>query len=192
MHRNFRFGANHFAKGSDQIEKRHIGNLGKIRFNHLVFKLVCAAWKGQFFRFFFFSQIKRHIFESLVFQKSINQFLTRIVASPLPAAGDYGQYGTHVAYGLGLLAVPDPEVRRVGLVAAVFYIAHHIIVKANLFLIVAIVWRLAGSYDLRRIGGLYKSRPLLGMLFLVPVVIFIVVMLAMVKPPKKPTTKPTL
>ena len=40
--------------------------------------------------------------------------------------------------------------------------------KANLFLIAAIVWRLTGSYDLRRIGGLYHTRPLLGVLFLVP------------------------
>jgi multicomponent Na+:H+ antiporter subunit D len=41
-------------------------------------------------------------------------------------------------------------------------------VKANLFLIAAIVWRLTGSYDLRRIGGLYAARPWLGVLFLVP------------------------
>jgi len=52
--------------------------------------------------------------------------------------------------------------------AAVFYTVHHIIVKANLFLIAAMVWRLTGSYDLRRIGGLYKQRPGLSVLFLVP------------------------
>jgi multicomponent Na+:H+ antiporter subunit D len=52
--------------------------------------------------------------------------------------------------------------------AALFYTVHHIIVKANLFLIGAIIWRLTGSYDLRRIGGLYLERPLLGVLFMVP------------------------
>jgi multicomponent Na+:H+ antiporter subunit D len=53
-------------------------------------------------------------------------------------------------------------------VGTVFYILHHIIVKANLFLIAAMVWRLTGSYDLRQIGGLWKTRPWLGVLFLIP------------------------
>jgi multicomponent Na+:H+ antiporter subunit D len=55
-----------------------------------------------------------------------------------------------------------------GNAATLFYTVHHIIVKANLFLIAAMIWRLTGSYDLRRIGGLYKLRPGLALLFLVP------------------------
>jgi formate hydrogenlyase subunit 3/multisubunit Na+/H+ antiporter MnhD subunit len=35
-----------------------------------------------------------------------------------------------------------------------------------LFLIAGIVWRVAGHYDLRRIGGLYEARPGLALLFL--------------------------
>jgi multicomponent Na+:H+ antiporter subunit D len=50
----------------------------------------------------------------------------------------------YMVMGLGLLAAPDPEVRRIGLLAAVFYIVHHIIVKTNLFLIGGIVRRLRG------------------------------------------------
>ncbi|MEM9270487.1 MAG: proton-conducting transporter membrane subunit, partial [Pseudomonadota bacterium] len=45
---------------------------------------------------------------------------------------------------------------------------HHIIVKANLFLIAGVTERVAGSTDLSRIGGLYKSAPLLAVLFFVP------------------------
>jgi multicomponent Na+:H+ antiporter subunit D len=45
---------------------------------------------------------------------------------------------------------------------------HHIVVKANLFLIGGVVRRLRGSYDLARIGGLWNSVPFLGVLFLVP------------------------
>jgi multicomponent Na+:H+ antiporter subunit D len=70
--------------------------------------------------------------------------------------------------GLGLLAAPDPEVRRLGLMAAVFYIAHHIIVKTNLFLIGGIVLRLRGTEELRSMGGLYRQWPWLAVLFLVP------------------------
>jgi len=70
--------------------------------------------------------------------------------------------------GLGLLVSPDPDVRRLGLLAAVFYIAHHIIVKANLFLIGGIMRRLHGTEELRDMGGLYRQMPWLAALFLVP------------------------
>jgi multicomponent Na+:H+ antiporter subunit D len=50
----------------------------------------------------------------------------------------------------------------------VFYLVHHIIVKANLFLIAGVADRVAGSTALARIGGLYKSAPLLAVLFLIP------------------------
>ncbi len=52
--------------------------------------------------------------------------------------------------------------------AALFYTVHHILVKASLFLVAALIARETGSYDLRRMGGLWNKRPLLGVLFLVP------------------------
>jgi multicomponent Na+:H+ antiporter subunit D len=52
-----------------------------------------------------------------------------------------------------------------GYTAAVFFILHHIIVKANLFLIGGLVARSGGSFDLRDLGGLYRTRPLLALLF---------------------------
>ena len=55
-----------------------------------------------------------------------------------------------------------------GHAAATFYTIHHIIVKANLFLIAALMVRAGGDWDLRRAGGLWKSHPWLGLLFLVP------------------------
>ena len=51
---------------------------------------------------------------------------------------------------------------------AIFYIIHHIIVKANLFLIAGAMHRVSGTYDLRRCGGLMRSHPLLALLFAVP------------------------
>ena len=55
-----------------------------------------------------------------------------------------------------------------GQAATLFYTLHHIVVKANLFLVAALIWRATGSYDLRRIGGLYAAQPALALLFLVP------------------------
>jgi multicomponent Na+:H+ antiporter subunit D len=74
----------------------------------------------------------------------------------------------HIISQIGYMLLGIALASREGTVGTVFYIIHHIIVKANLFLVAAIVFRLAGSYDLRRCGGLYKLRPWLGVLFLVP------------------------
>ncbi len=51
---------------------------------------------------------------------------------------------------------------------AIFYIVHHIIVKANLFLIAGAMHRCTGTYDLRRCGGLMRSQPWLAVLFAIP------------------------
>ena len=40
--------------------------------------------------------------------------------------------------------------------------------KANLFFIAAIIWRMTGSYDLRKIGGLANARPALAFVFAIP------------------------
>lgn len=67
----------------------------------------------------------------------------------------------YMILGLGLFTV-------VGLAGSIFYIAHHIIVKTNLFLIGGIVAQLRGTFELKELGGMYTSHPFLGVLFLVP------------------------
>ncbi len=74
----------------------------------------------------------------------------------------------HIVSQIGYILLGVALASEAGQAATLFYTLHHIIVKANLFLIAAMVWRLTGSYDLRQIGGLYRHRPLLGVLFLVP------------------------
>ena len=54
-----------------------------------------------------------------------------------------------------------------GLSAAIYYVAHHILVQTTLFLVVGLIERQAGSASLRRLGGLIAS-PLLAGLFLIP------------------------
>jgi len=71
---------------------------------------------------------------------------------------------SQIGYILLAVALGGPG----GNAAAIFYTVHHIVVKANLFLIAGMVAALAGSYDLRRIGGLAAARPALALLFAVP------------------------
>lgn len=74
----------------------------------------------------------------------------------------------HIVSQIGYLLLGLALATPTGYRAAVFYTIHHILVKANLFLIAALICRVAGSYDLRRIGGVAAARPLLAMLFAVP------------------------
>nr|WP_237072512.1 Na+/H+ antiporter subunit D [Pseudaestuariivita rosea] len=74
----------------------------------------------------------------------------------------------HIVSQIGYMIMGLALSTKFALVGAVFYLVHHIIVKANLFLIAGVANRIAGSTELSRIGGLYKSAPLLGILFLIP------------------------
>ncbi len=70
---------------------------------------------------------------------------------------------SQIGYMLLGIALATPE----GSAGAMFYMWHNMVVKGGLILIAAIIFRLAGHYDLRRIGGLYSARPWLSVLFLV-------------------------
>lgn len=66
----------------------------------------------------------------------------------------------YMVLGLGLYT-------PLALAGAVFYMLHHIVVKANLFLISGLIRQRGGSFLLDRIGGMY-SRGLLALLFFIP------------------------
>jgi multicomponent Na+:H+ antiporter subunit D len=71
--------------------------------------------------------------------------------------------------GLGVAGLTDsPALAALALAGSIFYIAHHIIVKTNLFLISSVARRLCGTFELKRQGGLSRSQPLLAFLFLIP------------------------
>jgi multicomponent Na+:H+ antiporter subunit D len=56
----------------------------------------------------------------------------------------------------------------VGLAATIFYVIHHIAVKTNLFFVAGTIEHMQGTGSLPRLGGLWKSSPLLSILFLIP------------------------
>ena len=67
----------------------------------------------------------------------------------------------YMIMGLGLFTLN-------AVAGSIFYIVHHIIVKTNLFLVSGVTRRLAGTYELKKLGGLYSLYPGLAVLFLVP------------------------
>lgn len=71
---------------------------------------------------------------------------------------------SQIGYMLLGLALGTPA----ALGGAAFYIVHHIIVKANLFLIAGAIYRASGTFDLRKSGGLMASHPTLALLFAIP------------------------
>lgn len=71
---------------------------------------------------------------------------------------------SQIGYMLVGLAVGTPF----AIASSILYIIHHIIVKANLFLIAGIIRLTSGDFDLKKVGGLYRREPLLAGLFLIP------------------------
>ena len=74
----------------------------------------------------------------------------------------------HIVSQIGYMILGLALYTPLAIAGAVFYLVHHIVVKANLFLIAGVVERTAGSTELARIGGLYKAAPFLAVLFFVP------------------------
>ncbi|GHC22682.1 Na+/H+ antiporter subunit D [Aidingimonas halophila] len=74
----------------------------------------------------------------------------------------------HIVSQIGYMILGLALFTPLALIGGVFYIMHHIIVKTNLFLVSGFVNRLRGSYDLKKLGGLYRTHPWLAILFLIP------------------------
>lgn len=74
----------------------------------------------------------------------------------------------HIVSQIGYMIMGLGLFTPLGLAASVFYIAHHIIVKTNLFLVSGVVERLSGTFELKTLGGLYRTQPGLALLFLIP------------------------
>jgi multicomponent Na+:H+ antiporter subunit D len=74
----------------------------------------------------------------------------------------------HIVSQIGYMILGLALFTPLAIVGGVFYIMHHIIVKSNLFLISGLTYQLKGSHELSQLGGLYRSHPVLAVLFMVP------------------------
>lgn len=66
----------------------------------------------------------------------------------------------YMIMGLGLFST-------LGLAGSILHIVHNIFAKTNLFLVSGVVYHLRGTYDLPKLGGLYRPFPFLSILFLI-------------------------
>jgi multicomponent Na+:H+ antiporter subunit D len=67
----------------------------------------------------------------------------------------------YMVMGLGLFTVG-------GIAGAIYFVAHNIITKTNTFLVAGIVNHIKGTFDLKALGGLYKSYPFIAILMFIP------------------------
>lgn len=74
----------------------------------------------------------------------------------------------HIVSQIGYMVMGLALFTPLAIVGSVFYIVHHIIVKTNLFLVAGVASRLTGSFELSKMGGLWRHYPWLGALFLIP------------------------
>ena len=74
----------------------------------------------------------------------------------------------HIISQIGYMLVGIAIATPLALAGSVLYVVHHIIVKANLFLIGGVIKKKTGSYHLKKIGGLHRSAPFLAILFCIP------------------------
>jgi multicomponent Na+:H+ antiporter subunit D len=74
----------------------------------------------------------------------------------------------HIISQVGYMVLGLALFTPLAITGAVFYLLHHMIVKANLFLISGVSRSAGGSFELSRIGGIYRHRGFLAVLFFVP------------------------
>ena len=73
----------------------------------------------------------------------------------------------HILSQIGYMVLAIGLFTPVAIAACIFYIIHHIIVKATLFLIGGAITCLNGTDNLKKTGGLWKVAPWLGVCFLI-------------------------
>lgn len=74
----------------------------------------------------------------------------------------------HIVSQVGYMILGLALATPLALAGAVFYLIHHIVVKANLFFIGGLAARICGSERLADMSGLYKRMPWLALLFAIP------------------------
>lgn len=74
----------------------------------------------------------------------------------------------HIISQIGYMIVGLAIATPLAIAGSVLYVLHHIVVKANLFLVAGVIRRTGGSYSLAHLGGLWRRDPWLGILFAIP------------------------
>ena len=100
----------------------------------------------------------------------VSAILTMVIGVLGAAAGtDFRRIlSFHIISQVGYMVLGLALFTPLALTGAIFYLMHHMIVKANLFLISGAAQKAGGSFALAELGGLYKNRGWLAALFFIP------------------------
>jgi multicomponent Na+:H+ antiporter subunit D len=74
----------------------------------------------------------------------------------------------HIISQIGYLLMGLGLFTPLALAGSVFFMAHVIFSKSALFLVGGMMHRMYGTYDLRSLGGIYRTSPAFSLLFLIP------------------------
>ncbi|HEY7317390.1 MAG TPA: Na+/H+ antiporter subunit D [Candidatus Binatia bacterium] len=74
----------------------------------------------------------------------------------------------HIISQIGYLLMGLGLFTTTALAGSVYFTVHVALAKSALFLVSGVVHRLRGTFDLKKLGGLYGARPGLALLFLIP------------------------
>jgi len=71
----------------------------------------------------------------------------------------------HIVSQIGYMIMGLAIYTPLAIAGAIFFVAHNVLVKTNLFFISGLVSKKYGSYKLKELGGVYQAFPFLAMLF---------------------------
>lgn len=73
----------------------------------------------------------------------------------------------HIVSQIGYMLMGLGLYTTLGIAGAIYYVMHNIFAKTNLFLVAGVVRALRGTYELKKLGGVFEAFPALSALFLI-------------------------